>query len=63
MNINNISERLYFKKVVVYNFQGQKVIETKEKQEVDISHLSSGIYIIKAELSNGEIMTKKILRE
>ena len=41
MNINNISERLYFKKVVVYNFQGQKVIETKEKQEVDISHLSS----------------------
>ncbi|MDB4199130.1 S8 family serine peptidase, partial [Polaribacter sp.] len=63
MNVNSSVERVYFRKVVVYNIQGQKIIETNEKQEVDISSLSSGIYIIKAELSNNEIMTKKILRE
>jgi subtilisin family serine protease len=63
MNINNSVERVYFKKVIVYNIQGQKVIETNEKQEVNISHLSSGIYIIKAELSNNEILSKKILKE
>ena len=63
MNVNNASERVYFKKVIIYNLQGQKIIETNEKQEVDISFLSSGMYIIKAELSNNEIMTKKILKQ
>ena len=61
--VNNSSESIYFKKVIVYNIQGQKIIETNEKQEVNISHLSSGIYIVKAELSNNKILTKKILRE
>lgn len=63
MGVLNGQERVYFKRVFVFNMLGQVVIETNEKQEVDISHLNSGMYIIKAELSNNEIMTKKILKE
>ena len=62
-NVNSTSERLYFRKIVVYNFQGQKILEVNNSQSLDISHLNSGIYIIKAELSNNEIMTKKIFKE
>ena len=40
--------------------QGQKVKEFDEKQEVNIADLAVGIYIIKAELSNNELITKKI---
>jgi subtilisin family serine protease len=60
---NNSSVNIYFKKVVIYNFIGQVVLETKEKEQANISHLSSGIYIIKAELSNNKIMTKKIYKK
>lgn len=63
MGVHNNQEKIYFKKVFVFNMLGQAVIETNEKQEVDISYLNSGMYIIKAELSNNEIMTKKILKE
>ncbi len=63
MNANSTYERIYFEKVVIFNFQGQRVLETNEKQEVDISSLNSGIYIIKVELNNNEIITKKIFKE
>jgi len=59
---NGTSESIYFKKVVIYNLLGQVVLETKKKEQANISHLSSGIYIVKAELSNNEIITKKIYK-
>ena len=58
---NDFKERLHFKHIAIYNIQGQKVIELFEKQEVNISNLSTGIYIIKAELSNNELIVKKFL--
>lgn len=61
--VNNTSENIYFKKIVIYNFLGQVVLEIKNQQGTDISHLSSGIYIVKMELSNNEIKTKKIYKE
>ncbi|MDC9721850.1 MAG: S8 family serine peptidase, partial [Urechidicola sp.] len=62
-NVNGNSERIYFRKIVIYNFQGQTILENSNVQNLDIAHLSSGIYIIKAELSNNEMMTKKILKQ
>ena len=47
---------------MIYNLLGQVVLETKKKEQANISHLSSGIYIVKAELSNNEIITKKIYK-
>ncbi len=61
--VNNTSERVYFRKIVIYNIQGQKVLQANNSKNLDISHLNSGIYIIKGELSNDEIMTKKIIKE
>lgn len=63
-NLNNTTlERKYFTTIIIYNFQGQSVLEANNVSNVDISHLSSGIYIIKAVLSNNELMTKKILKK
>ena len=59
-DFNGQQGKLYFKYLIVYNMQGQKVKEFDEKQEVNIADLAVGIYIIKAELSNNELITKKI---
>ena len=59
-DFNGQQGKLYFKYLIVYNIQGQKVKEFDEKQEVNIADLAVGIYIIKAELSNNELITKKI---
>ncbi|MDC9724263.1 MAG: S8 family serine peptidase [Urechidicola sp.] len=60
--LNNNSQGLYFIKITIYNLQGQRVLEANNTKTLDTSNLNSGIYIVKGQLSNGEIMTKKILR-
>ena len=62
MNLNGLTERIYFKKITIYNFLGQKVLEQTNAQNLDISNLNTGIYIIKGQLSNNDIMTKKIYK-
>ena len=61
--MNNNSEGLYFIKINIYNLQGQRVLGANNTKTLDTSSLKSGIYIIKGQLSNGEMITKKILRE
>ena len=61
--VNNTSERVYFRKIVIYNIQGQKVLQANNSKNLDISRLNSGIYIVKGELSNNEIMTNKIIKK
>jgi hypothetical protein len=45
--------------ITVYNVQGQMIISSKETK-IDVSNLTDGVYIIKAELQNGTTQTKFI---
>ena len=43
--------------------QGQEVLISDNQDEINISKLSVGIYIFKAELSNGKIVSEKIIKK
>ncbi len=47
--------------VKVYKFSGFLVYQSKTPS-LNISHLQPGIYIVKAKLNNGEVLTTKILK-
>tara|TARA_R110002033_G_scaffold1389_1_gene12257 strand:- start:4687 stop:6921 length:2235 start_codon:yes stop_codon:yes gene_type:complete len=59
--ILNIQMKLPIKNAIVYNLQGQKVIESSTIK-LDVSNLSSGMYIIKIEDGNGFISTKRFIK-
>ena len=61
--VNSIQEIIHFKKVIIYNMQGQEVLISDNQDEINISNLSVGIYIFKAELSNGKIVSEKIIKK
>lgn len=61
-NFGLTSENTYFKSIVVYDFVGKIILQLKNSDNLNISNLSNGIYIIKAQLNNGKIITKKILK-
>jgi hypothetical protein len=48
------------KSVEIYNLQGQKLITATQKQ-INISSLSSGIYIVHIEDIENNTITKKII--
>jgi len=60
---NSIQEIIHFKKVIIYNMQGQEVLISDNQDEINISNLSVGIYIFKAELSNNKIVIEKISKK
>lgn len=57
-----IQTDLETKNIVVLDLQGKKLLESTSKQ-VDLSRLSSGIYLIKVELPNNENWTSKVIKE
>ena len=60
MSVNILNSNT-FKLVTIYNVTGQKVL-VSEEESVNISNLDNGIYIIKVDMQNGEILTKKIIK-
>ncbi|ULC58870.1 T9SS type A sorting domain-containing protein [Flaviramulus sp. BrNp1-15] len=44
----------------VYSVSGRKVYTVKENNEINISHLSSGVYILRADTKKGVLNTKII---
>ena len=60
-DILNIEMDSLVKSIEVYSLQGQKVITTTSKQ-VNVSHLSNGVYIVRVEDENGAIATKKLIK-
>jgi Zn-dependent metalloprotease len=52
-----------FVHIAVYNLMGQKLKESYKEQQFDIKDLSLGIYLIRAELNNGNVITEKIFNE
>ena len=62
-NTNGVlAEKSIFKHILLYDLSGRKVIDKKNVESLNIDFLSSGIYILKVELSNNDIITKKILK-
>jgi xyloglucan-specific exo-beta-1,4-glucanase len=50
------------KNVAIYNITGQKVLESAQPQ-VNISHLSKGVYVVKAETTSGAVTSSKLVKE
>lgn len=64
--INNsfyISSKKRIKKIVLYNTLGKKVLEQKiPEKEINISHLSKGIYTVRVAFDHKFNLTKKIIK-
>ncbi|MCH7525497.1 MAG: T9SS type A sorting domain-containing protein, partial [Bacteroidetes bacterium] len=61
-NILNIKMRGNLESVVVYNLQGQKILESTSTQ-INVSNLSSGFYILKVKNDLGSIVTKRFIKK
>jgi hypothetical protein len=59
-DVLNIETALEIQSVEIYTIQGQKVVSSTEKQ-INVSHLASGIYLVKTQDSNNKISTNKII--
>lgn len=64
---NPAKEKIIFneeiKKVEIYALDGKKLNVTYTDKEANVSTLPKGIYIIKASSGNGDIMSKKLIKE
>ena len=59
-DILNIETAIEIQSVEIYTIQGQKVVSSTEKQ-INVSHLASGIYLVKTQDSNNKTSTDKII--
>jgi xyloglucan-specific exo-beta-1,4-glucanase len=50
------------KSIAIYSITGQKVLEAATNT-IDVSRLSNGVYIVKAETDNGGSISKKLIKE
>ena len=57
-----IQSKSDLKNVSVYNLSGQLIMNSKSKK-INMKSLSSGVYIVKAELENGKPATFKIIKK
>ena len=61
-NIVNIELTTELKSVEIYSLQGQKVL-TSNKNQVDVSGLSKGIYMVRVEDVDNGVSTQKMVKE
>lgn len=61
-DILNIDLQTSLKSVEVYNIQGQKVLESN-KNQINLSSLVSGIYMVRIQDENNAVVTKKIIKK
>jgi len=61
-DILNVQMGDEIKSVAIYNLQGQKVLESNQKQ-INISNLHSGVYMVRIEDENSGVATKRIIKE
>ncbi|MGJ8744290.1 LamG-like jellyroll fold domain-containing protein [Polaribacter sp.] len=60
-SILNISINSEVKKVIIYNLQGQKILESKS-DKIDVSHFFKGIYLLQVISKNNKTSTKKFIK-
>lgn len=61
-DILNIETELDIQTIEIYNIQGQKVLNSNQKQ-INVSDLASGIYMVRIQDVDNNIVTKKIIRK
>ncbi len=59
----NIQSATSIAEITIYNNLGQLLFTLEEKNQVDISTLSEGIYFVKIKDENGQTETKKVLKK
>lgn len=60
--ILNISSKIEVKKTIIFDFLGRKVLETTKSEQINVSELSKGIYLLNIYSEKGKT-TKKIVIE
>lgn len=61
-DILNVDLQTNLKSVEVYNIQGQKILESDQNQ-INLSSLVSGIYMVRIQDENNAVVTKKIIKK
>lgn len=59
-DILNIEMANEVKSIEIYNIQGQKVLESSQKQ-INVSELSAGMYMVKIQDTENAVATKKVI--
>jgi hypothetical protein len=59
-DILNIETTLELKSIEIFNIQGQKVLESNQKQ-INVSNLSNGMYMVKIQDLESNLVTKKVI--
>ena len=60
-DVLNIEIENEIKSVEIYNIQGQKVLQSSNKQ-IETNSLNSGIYMVRVEDVNGAVATQKLMK-
>lgn len=61
-DVLNIEIENEIKSVEIYNIQGQKVLQSSNKQ-IETNSLNSGIYMVRVEDVNGAVATQKLMKK
>ena len=61
-NMLNIEMSNELKSIEIYNIQGQKVLQTNQKQ-INVSNLPAGMYVIKVQVEEDYIAIKKFIKK
>lgn len=59
-NILNFSEEL--NDIQIFNLAGQKVLESSDKNKINVSHLNSGTFVLKAKNQKGKSVQLKFIK-
>lgn len=49
--------------IEVYSFAGNKIVETKSENQIDLKHLQAGVYFVQAKTKGGKTYTSKIVKK
>ncbi len=59
-DVLNVEATLNIQSVEIFNTQGQKILASSENQ-INVTHLKAGIYLVKIKDSNNQVSTNKIV--
>jgi len=61
-NLIKIRSSAIINKIELYDLIGKQVLLTKQTNQIDVSHLPSGIYLLKASIKNKTLIKKIIIK-
>jgi len=62
ININQTDQKIYVKRVRIYNFGGRLIYDEKFRSKIDVSKLLPGLYLLRLHLNDGEALNYKLLK-